>query len=821
MDQESKLDALQWEISQRPGSAKNWLELIAAVEAASYTTAVDRVNAVSVCYERAVRAVPYSYKLWTRYIRYREGETRALCTSNEGFQSLRELYERALEKLPQMPLLWVAFLRFVADFPVPRVTMVRHIIGKALMALPATQHHHIWKLAKKFAARDGIPVGTVKRIWRLYLLFETSDAAKREYLYLLLRRGNTDDFLAECMEVALHMCSSDTADHTETAADTEAEPGPSRVPLLEDTNFWEPIRVAFQSTGWSFTGDVDRLARLVEVGKRYSASPAEFALHFAVFLYGQGFIERGRNEMLRLLEDATDPDTFALVYHTATEIEDQVVESFALNEEVRLADDATYDKMRCGVFGANATPLTHLQRLVREHGLWLNQSQLRNYPLCVALWLKRVELLSERVFAGEATVTDVVALYRQAIAQCTLGIDQVEGAVGQLYESFVRTLLRHGMSRDVVYVLEEGAWATPFASASTNLDLLGLLVEAKLMTSPTPRDVVVYLEERLTAATTALASPRGQKRPRMGGLLTTATTLSQVRDHPLAWLLALDVCLSHGTIEDLRRLKDAFARSAAYTAETACAMAHQLYRCGHVDEAQREFDRCLTHFRDDSVTVVAVLAQHLTFLVVHFGQRVPLHRVRELARLAEDVASQAMPQAPTATVELLIACAVVETKQGLFGNAARGLQQAATIALRTLRVEHHRGLVEGLVERTIDCTARWRGLGEMREWCGSLVRRVSDPTLLQRVTLHWAALERRSGNVEQARLVLDACGDSQDPASAHGEVYWRLWETLCTDLTEFERVARRRQQAEIRFAKKGSGEAESTSSSSARNGRGS
>lgn len=787
MERDAKVNALQWEVVKDAApSPKTWVELARSTAAVTSADAVERANAVTLVYERALRAFPASYKLWMSYLRYRQLDTVDLCSPNEWFQSVRELYERALAELPRMPLIWLAYLEFVVASSVVRVTMTRHIIARALDALPATQHRLIWKSAKRWCSTPDVPGSTVRAVWRVFLSFQRSLRAKREYFSVLVAKQDFNSFLQECVHMGLP--SQLTKRNVE-----------ERDMLLADVNFWETVQTALQAKGWRFTGAITELTQLLALGKSRCASPVELAMTYAVFLYGQGYMAEGRRELRRLLDEAPEPRTLAALYQQAVEVEDQLVESFAVDATIHQLDDNTYGRVVQRLFGS-ADPLAHLAALSRDFPLLLNQAQLRNSPYNAALWLKRAELVQESVFAGRSTIEDVQALYRQAIQQCTAGMSRVDGAAAQLFSSSAQLLLRAGKVDDAVALLHDGGWCTPFTSVALNVQLVGQWLEVLLMTSASPATAQEALAAKLTSAA---ATSTGAKRTR-GGLLQASAALPYVVQHPHVWLLWCDVCAAFNAADESvwRQLTEAVVFSKAFTAEVACYVARKAHACGHASLSAAVLERGMAVFRSAPSAQLFVLEQYLSFLCVQHRYHVPLHQFRELYSLVQQVTPVALRAAPAAVLDLHFSCAAMEVAIGLYGTAVRMAQGATRAALAALqgRPDEYLRLLQAAIEYAVTFTERYKGYDAVRTYCGELVRRLQHPLLLQRVVLQWAAIEKRSGNAALAHTIMDACSDSQDPSTEHGEVYWRLWESLCTERKEFENVARRRQQASIRFA---------------------
>ncbi len=95
-------------------------------------------------YERALRALPGSYKLWHAYLRERLETTRDLPAGRPEVEALNNTFERALVTMHKMPRIWELYLRSLLDQRL--VTRTRRACDRALAALPVTQHDRVWTL---------------------------------------------------------------------------------------------------------------------------------------------------------------------------------------------------------------------------------------------------------------------------------------------------------------------------------------------------------------------------------------------------------------------------------------------------------------------------------------------------------------------------------------------------------------------------------------------------------------------------------------------------------------------------------------------------
>ena len=113
-------------------------------------------GAVYFTYERAVGALPGSYKLWKAYLDERvTGCLQMLSLTGAGAgvraecEAVRGVFERCLLYLGAMPRIWLDYVGFLLRQR--KITETRHVLNRALQSLPVGQHHRVWEVALRFA----------------------------------------------------------------------------------------------------------------------------------------------------------------------------------------------------------------------------------------------------------------------------------------------------------------------------------------------------------------------------------------------------------------------------------------------------------------------------------------------------------------------------------------------------------------------------------------------------------------------------------------------------------------------------------------------
>lgn len=153
------------EILRDPFKLKGWWRYLVARASAPFKKR-------SILYERALKALPGSYKLWHAYLRERLDAVRPFPITHPSYSSLNNTFERALVTMHRMPRIWIMYLSSLTDQRL--ITRARRTFDRALRALPVTQHDRVWPLYLKLVSLPGVPVETSFRVYRRYLAFDPS-----------------------------------------------------------------------------------------------------------------------------------------------------------------------------------------------------------------------------------------------------------------------------------------------------------------------------------------------------------------------------------------------------------------------------------------------------------------------------------------------------------------------------------------------------------------------------------------------------------------------------------------------------------------------
>ncbi|XVF59163.1 hypothetical protein PTKIN_Ptkin07bG0253600 [Pterospermum kingtungense] len=125
-----------------------------------------------IIFERALKALPGSYKLWHAYLRERLQVVRNLPVTHPQYETLNNTFERALVTMHKMPRIWLMYLSTLTEQKL--ISKTRRVFDRALCALPVTQHDRIWENYLVFVSQKGIPIETSLRVYGRYLKYDPS-----------------------------------------------------------------------------------------------------------------------------------------------------------------------------------------------------------------------------------------------------------------------------------------------------------------------------------------------------------------------------------------------------------------------------------------------------------------------------------------------------------------------------------------------------------------------------------------------------------------------------------------------------------------------
>ncbi|XP_048587532.1 pre-mRNA-splicing factor SYF1-like [Nematostella vectensis] len=170
------------EILRNPFSVKCWQRYV------EHKTKTGSRSAVNMIYERALKELPGSYKLWYNYLKIRRKQVKGRPVKDPLYEEVNNAFERSLVFMHKMPRIWLDYCQFLVDQC--KITKTRRTFDRALRALPITQHYRIWPLYLKFVRMYPV-YETAVRVYRRYLKLEPENT--EGYINYLLSIGWMDE----------------------------------------------------------------------------------------------------------------------------------------------------------------------------------------------------------------------------------------------------------------------------------------------------------------------------------------------------------------------------------------------------------------------------------------------------------------------------------------------------------------------------------------------------------------------------------------------------------------------------------------------------
>jgi pre-mRNA-splicing factor SYF1 len=181
------------EIARNPYSVKLWLSYLAFKQGST-------PGSRYMIYERALKDLPRSYKIWYAYLQERLQRVESKSATSKKVKILINTFERSLVHMHKMPRIWITYCEFLVS--VHRGTDTRKAFDRALQALPITQHKEVWKSYIEWATGFGVPE-TAVRIYRRYLMYDP--AYREDFVTYLLDIGQYEEAARQ-----LSICLDDT-----------------------------------------------------------------------------------------------------------------------------------------------------------------------------------------------------------------------------------------------------------------------------------------------------------------------------------------------------------------------------------------------------------------------------------------------------------------------------------------------------------------------------------------------------------------------------------------------------------------------------------
>ncbi|XP_045482989.1 pre-mRNA-splicing factor syf1 homolog [Harmonia axyridis] len=394
------------EILRNPHSVKHWLRYIEHKKKSSK----DELNVI---YERALKQLPGSYKLWYNYLRTRRIQVKKRCITDPLYEEVNNAFERALVFMHKMPRIWIDYCVFLTGQC--KITRTRKVFDRALRALPITQHNRIWPLYLNFVKKYEIPE-TAVRVFRRYLkLFPENAEEYIDYLKNITR-------LDECATLLAKLVNDENFISRE---------GKSKHQLWN-----ELCELISQNPKEVVSLNVDAIIR----GglRRYTDQVGHLWNSLADYYVRSGLFERARDIYEEAIQTVTTVRDFTQIFDAYAQFEELSL-SKRMEEVAKMPNPTDDDDIDLR--------LARFERLMERRLLLLNSVLLRQNPHNVKEWHERVQLY-------EGKPHEIINTYTEAVQ--TVDPKLAVGKFHTLWIEFAKFYEKNGQIDDARLVFEKG-----------------------------------------------------------------------------------------------------------------------------------------------------------------------------------------------------------------------------------------------------------------------------------------------------------------------------------------------------------------------------
>jgi pre-mRNA-splicing factor SYF1 len=349
-------------------------------------------------YERALRCLPGSYKIWHAYLMDCKTQVKGKSKSSSRYIVVNNTFERALVFMHKYPRIWIEYCTFLMKQP--NITQTRRVFDRALQALPIMQHVRIWKLYVAFVRLPGIPQETATRVYRRFLQFDPSQ--REEYVEFLLQ-DDVNDFAESAAQLAI-IVSDDK--FVSKKGKTTHRLWMDLCDLITKHPAKTTARVSIEAI---IRSGIRRFTD--EVGRLWCAL-ADHYIRLANFEKARDVYEEG-------IETVHTVRDFTMIFDAYTRFEEAMVSAKMEMTANDGSDDEDDDDSDGDDFDEDAGDIDlrieRLEYLMDRRPVLLSSVLLRQNPHNVYEWQNRIKIFKELAKKDPSTIREVIVAYTEAV----------------------------------------------------------------------------------------------------------------------------------------------------------------------------------------------------------------------------------------------------------------------------------------------------------------------------------------------------------------------------------------------------------------------
>lgn len=367
-------------------------------------------DVVNILYERALKQLPGSYKLWHMYLELRIKQVADLSILDPRVKDVNNCFERSLVFMHKMPRIWMNYCEFLIKQC--EITKTRRTFDRALQSLPVTQHSKIWPVYLKFIKTYKIPE-TAVRVYRRYLKQYPEDS--EEFITYLIVNDRLDEAARKLIEIV----------NDEQFVSKEGKSKHQLWTDLAELICRNPDRIS--------SIDVDTIIR--EGIKRYVDQQGKLWISLAEYYTRSGLFDKARDIFEEAISSIKTIRDFSQIFDAYTQSEEKLIQLKMSKENLDEEDELELDLR-----------MIRYEDIILRRPLLLNSVALRQNPHNVDEWLKRVTLLEDKP-------EQVIDVYSDAVQ--TVNAKQAVGKYNSLWIEFAKFYEKNGQLEDSRLIFEK------------------------------------------------------------------------------------------------------------------------------------------------------------------------------------------------------------------------------------------------------------------------------------------------------------------------------------------------------------------------------
>lgn len=676
----------------------------------------DHYNLRNQIYDRALKLMPRSYKLWKMYLDELGIKLRGKRIDAIEFESLIKSYERCLMHLSRMPRIWLNYVALLQHLR--RITQTRHVLDRALQVLPITQHKRIWEVYLQFSCDSGIQLLGVRTYQR----------------YLQLEPSNIEDFVEYLVSIKNYRLASlqlvrilNEADKTPPKKSIHA----LWMQLCEIISLYPDqlensmnVEEILRSGMKRFTDEVGRLW----------CSLATYHIRLGMFESARNIYEEGIQTVLTVRD-------FSMIYDAYV----QFLEAMT-TAEMRLADEEVEKPDSSDSERSQVDRLLQIYEQVADRRpLLLNSVLLRQNPHNVREWEKRV------AFYAEKAPLKAIQTYAEAVK--TITPRKAKGKLHGLWIQFAYFYDQHGRLEDARTIFSK-ATEVAYRSDEELAAIYNAWVELELR-----HECFDEALELARSACTMVEDPKVVLRKR-----STITAQHRLHTNVSIWKLRLDLEESLGDYKSTREAYEKAFELRIITAQMIINYAAYLEEHKYFEDSFRAFERGL-----DIFTKFPHARELWDTYLTKFVNR---YKETKLER-ARDLYEQAVKAVPiNAAKDFYLKYIDFEEKYGMLRNVMALFDRATDEIGQSSNSSAGQDQME-MYQLYIQKAQKYFGVAKVREVYQRGIDKLPDASVVP-LCLNFATLEIKLGEIDRARAIYTHASQFADPRK-HEDSFWKLW----------------------------------------------